>query len=547
MKEVVLRSDIRGQLTPRSYQVKACTDAIAKLNEHRSTLVVSPTGTGKTVTFAEIALRWPSDMGRVLVLAHRSELIDQACEKIEFHCGERPTVEQAQNRDRRGFDGWQSKVVVGSVQTLSKPDRLRTLNPREFGLVVCDEAHHGTAQTYLRIFDHMLRGNPDLRLLGVTATPERADGVGLGAPLKWGDGERRPLFDSVAFKYELAAAIRDGWLVDIEQQFVTVQGLNFAEIRTVAGDLHEGQLEAAMMGVADARTVEDQKKQEAVLHRTLAPTVELAAGRPTLGFCVTVKHAQAMARIAPNYGIKAECVHGGTPPDDRKRAINRFKAGECWLFGVGVFTEGFDAPNCAVVAMYRPTLSKGLYTQVLGRGTRPLPGIVDGPETPEERRAAIAASAKPRMTVLDFVGNSGKHTLVSSADILAGTSPPAVITAAKLAVQKASKGGPAKSMLEAIEEAKVKAEEKRKAEEDRRTKLKASVTYKARTVNPFAGETYTREQQETQVARGGASDKQVQFLMKHCRFSHEAALKATKKQASAIISKTIEDWNRKAS
>jgi superfamily II DNA or RNA helicase len=541
LKPIIL-DDVRGILTPRCYQGTAVVSGIRELNRVRSTLIVSPTGTGKTVTFAEIALRWPADMGRVLVLAHRTELIEQACEKIELHTGERPTVEQADRRDRRGFQGWQSKVVVGSVQTLCQPKRLATLNPREFGLVVVDEGHHATAQTYLRILWHMLQGNPDLRILLVTATPEMADGKGLGAPLKWPDGERRPLIESVAFRYELRDAIRDGWLVDIQQQYVQVDGLDFSQVHDVGGDLNEGELETAMMGgVVDATTLEETRRQEGMLHKVLAPTIELAAGRPTLLFAVTVKHAQRMSELAPNYGVKCRCVHGGTPWEDRKAAIAAFKAGDCMLAGVGVFTEGFDAPTCAVVSMARPTKSKGLYTQVVGRGTRPLPGLVDGPETPEERRAAIAGSQKPHMTVLDFVGNSGRHALVSSADILAGESPdPLLLAAVKAEIAKTSGG---RSMLDAIAEARQRAEDaKRRAEEERLSRstqgprMKANATYQTREVNAFGGETYVPATAPVKATggRGTSTDKQVAYLVS-LGVARSTAQGYSKRQASAVI------------
>lgn len=533
MRPITL-TDERGLLNPRPYQYRGVDACIRDLNIYRSTLLVAATGLGKTVMFAEIAHRWPSDMGRILVLAHRNELIEQARDKIEFHTGERPSVEQGDQQDRRGFDGWQTKVVVGSVQSMYQQKRLDRYNPKEFGLVVLDEAHHGTSPTNLRILDHFLAGNEELRLMGVTATPERADKKGLGAVVNFKLSGSRPLFESCAFRYDLREAIQDGWLCDIEQQYVRVEGLDLSEIKPANGDLPESAVEQAMMGVVKPVNVEEQKKQEAMLHRVLAPTIELAAGRPTLVFCVSVAHAERMAEIAANYNIVAKCVHGGTIPEDRQRAIAMFKAGDCMLIGCAVFAEGFDAPNCAVVSMARPTLSKGFYTQCVGRATRPLPGLVDGPETPEERRAAIAASTKPRCTVLDFVGNSGRHSLVSAADILAGDAPAEMIAAVKKAMAD-HKGRSLKTVLEELAAAQARKDAAKAREAEKRAKLKAaSVDYSTKSVDAFTGTTHTPKQDQT--FRGGASDKQVYYLVKHCNFTREKALACSVKQAGKIIS-----------
>lgn len=524
MKPIELLADAQGFFTPRPYQVDAVRATLEELNRVGATLMVLPTGCGKTVAFSEVALRWPGTAGRILVLAHRTELIEQAKEKIELHTQQPVSVEQAEQKDQKHIDGWFSQVVVGSVQTLCKPARLNRLDPMEFGLVVVDEAHHATSVTYRRIISYLKDANPELRVLGVTATPERADGVGLG----W-------IFDSAAYRMELRDAIEEGWLVDIDQRYVRVGDLDFSAVHKVAGDLNEGELERAMLGgVVDPQSIEERKKQESMLHKVIAPTVELAAGRPTLVFCVTVAHAEKAASVAKlDYGMRAECIHGKTDKEKRKQIVAAFKAGDIdQLYGVGVFTEGFDAPNCAVIAMARPTLSKALYTQCLGRGTRPLPGVVDGPETSAERRRAIAESAKPRMVVLDFVGNSGRHKLVSAADILSGTQPEDVIAAAKKKLDK--KGGSVRDALAEVRAERLKAEQE--AEERKRARLVASAEYTEKRVNPFTGEAYTPKSVE--AYKGGATEKQVKYLVS-LGVNRETALAYSKRQAGAVIDSIV--------
>jgi superfamily II DNA or RNA helicase len=134
-----------------------------------------------------------------------------------------------------------------------------------------------------------------------------------------------------------------------------------------------------------------------------------------------VKHAELLQAAFNAYEAKVETILGHTDPFERLEIVKRLKEGSTQgLVNCGVATEGFDCPAVAVVAIARPTKSTSLYMQMIGRGTRPLPGVVDGPDTAEARREAIAASAKTVCTVLDFVGNSGNHKLISVADVLAG-------------------------------------------------------------------------------------------------------------------------------
>src|SRR5512133_289536 len=219
----------------RPYQ-SAASDAIFKeWQENDSTLVVMPTGGGKTVLFADVIRRvFPR---RALVIAHREELIFQARDKIQRVTGLTADVEMGDYRAEGGLFE-QARVIVSTIQTqCSGGDgggRMSKFDPHRFGVLIIDEAHHATSPSYRRVIDYY-RTNPALKVLGVTATPDRADEEALGQ-----------VFQSVAFDYEVLDAIHDGWLVPIEQQMVHVEGLDYSSIRTTAGDLNGGDLAAVL-------------------------------------------------------------------------------------------------------------------------------------------------------------------------------------------------------------------------------------------------------------------------------------------------------------
>lgn len=451
-----------GTATPsalklRPYQedfLRSIHEQFASVN---ATLAVSPTGTGKTVLFAALARDWTQ--GRVLIMAHRDELIRQAADKIEAICGETPAIEMGESRsDERGFFS-RPRVVVTSVQTMSRESRMQRFSPDDFGLLICDEAHHAVAATYQRVINYYRR-NQFLKVLGVTATPDRTDEMALGQ-----------VFESVAKNYELHHAIDDGWLVPIDQQFVFCDGIDFSAVRTTAGDLNGADLDHVM-------------SEERVLHQVVHPTLELAGDVPTLVFASSVSHADRMAEIFNRHSQgSAVCLHGNTPIEDRRRQLERYKRGEYqFLVNCGLFLEGFDETRIGVVAMARPTKSRALYCQCVGRGTRPLAGTVDGWETAEERKERIAISGKPSVLVLDFVGNSGRHKLISTADILDGEYPDDVVESARESAKEKSKRGERSDMLAELAEARRRAEEEGRR---KRRHLVARAKYGREQVNPF--------------------------------------------------------------
>ena len=434
----------------RPYQKKAVESIDAELGKVNSTVAVLATGLGKTIIFSDASRRAVERTGKpALVLAHRTELVEQAAEKIHRVTGLDVGVEQGPRKEGRG----DVPVVVGSVQSMI--NRLDEFEQDHFGLVTRDECHRAVSETDQRVAGYFT-GPTQAKYLGVTATPTRGDKAALGK-----------VFDSVAFEYEIADAIPDGWLVPIQQHTVQTD-IDFSEIRTTAGDFNRGDLSDLM---SDPES----------LYQIAAPTVEMAKERPTLVFAVTVAHAHALAGAIRDL-TKAEVavLDGGSHPDERRRVIEAYKAGHIqFLVNCALFTEGFDAPPTALVAMARPTKSKLLYMQCIGRGTRPLDGVVDPHAQADAklRRDAIAASAKPDVMILDFAGNSGRHSLCTTASILDG-----VATVPELRIaEKMLAENEVEDVLEAFELAKAKISEM----ELERMREQARKNFRTMRVDPF--------------------------------------------------------------
>lgn len=473
----------------RPYQSRARSAVYDSLRGARSTILVLPTGTGKTVVFAHIAAHAVENNRRVLILAHREELIEQAVDKLSAAVGVHAAVEMAARKQglmnaeqmglsgdevvpTRGSDGL-PLVVVGSVQSMVR--RLDRFGEDHFQLVVVDEAHHAPASTYRQILDHFTGA----KILGVTATPDRGDKVAL-----------REVFEDVAMAYEIKDAIDDGWLVPVHQHMVQCDGLDFSKCRTTAGDLNQGDLDGVM-------------RQMETLHAVAGPTVELAGDRPTLIFTVTVAHAHGLAEVLRGYTQhRVEALDGTSPKEQRREVVEAFKRGEIrYLCNCALFTEGFDAPAAACVAMARPTKSRAFYAQMLGRGTRPLTGVVDGMNaaTHEVRRQAIATSGKPDLMVLDFVGNAGRHALVHAIDVLDGEATQPEVSIAQSLLDR----GAVNDVLDALRMAR----EQLRAMELERMRAQARHSFRTMQVDPFMAfgcenreDSWEREATEKQLA-----------------------------------------------
>ena len=375
----------------RPYQADALKSvAEAYRSGKRAPLVVMPTGTGKTVLFAELAKR---TRHRCLFVTHTQDLVFQTADRVGSWCGETVGIEMAQRRDLTrptipggGIDLFGEnppppapRLGVASVQTLASGDRLEEFRPDEFGYLIFDEAHHATAGTWRRVAEYFTSA----RRLGVTATPDRADGKALGG-----------VFDSLAFEYRIDAAIRDGWLVPV-RVFVVKTRIDLDAVKTKRN------------GDFDGESLDAKMTEEAALREVGDPVIKERGDRPTVVFCSGVSHAENLARYLcwkTNDPTYAAALSGKDDRETRKRDADRLARGEIKvLTNCQLFTEGWDCPPVSLVVMARPTKSRPLYSQMMGRGTRPSP-----------------ATGKADLVCLDFVFNSDRHRLVTAFDIFKG-------------------------------------------------------------------------------------------------------------------------------
>lgn len=370
----------------RWYQAEAVNAICQSLDSGKRTLYVLATAAGKTTVFSEVARRY-LDGRRVLVLAHRKELVYQAAERLQQMTGIRPGIEMAEE-----WSSIEDRIVCGSLQTVMK--RLERWDRDHFGLVIGDELHHFPALTYRKVWDYF-----QAMKLGCTATPDRGDKKAMGQ-----------IVDHVAYTFDIIQGIEQGYLVPIIGKMVQVNEIDLSNVSKSAGDLQAGQLDEVMV-----------KNVEGVISKTL----ELEPDRQGVWFWPGVASAEAANdRLNALRPGSSGFVCAATPPQERAELFRDFRSKKIQhLHNVGIATEGVDIPSADMVVMARPTLSRALYTQCAGRGLRVLPGLVDGipgKQGASERRALIAGSAKPNCVILDFVGNSGKHTLVTPEDILGG-------------------------------------------------------------------------------------------------------------------------------
>lgn len=449
----------------RPYQTAACEGIFDVFTRKRSALAVLPTGLGKTVLFAEVIRKMAEQGKRAMVLAHREELITQAADKIGRVTGLECQIEMGDYRVQTMF-GVLPPVVVSTVQTQCAGGdgcgRMSKFDPMDFDLVVIDEAHHAISSTYRRCVDWYFQ-NPNCKLLGVTATPDRSDEAALGQ-----------VFDEVAYNYEIINAIKQGWLVPIEQQMVTVGSLDFSGVRTTAGDLNQGDL---------AEVMEDERNLQGIA----APTVEICGDKRAIVFAATVDQAERMAEILNRYKPdRASWICGKTDKQERRRILADFKAGRLqFVVNVGVLTEGFDDSGVQVVIMARPTKSRALYAQMAGRGTRPadeVAGLLGDCTSDDERCDMISKSVKPSCLIVDFVGNAGRHKLCSTADILGGNIDDDVVTEVARRVRE---GGKPVDMTEEIARVKAEVEARKKREAATRAALQAKAKYLISKIDPF--------------------------------------------------------------
>lgn len=483
-----------GERALRPYQAEAVAAVEDEWTRVRSTLLVLATGLGKTFTAAQIVRR-ARPRGRVLWLAHRSELLDQARGDLAS-AGLATEMEQAEAKAQVHSLFATSDVVIGSVATLHAK-RLKRWPSTAFSTIVIDEAHHSTAAGYLGILAHF----PAAKVLGLTATPDRSDGVGM-----------RNVFETCAYSSGILDGIRGGFLTPIRGRKIICADLDLSKVRTTAGDLSAGDLEDAMA-------------LEGVLHQIAAPLTKEAGERQTIAFCPTVAIAEELARVLSGYvgADRVASISGKTERDQRAAILARYRAGELqFVTNCMVLTEGFDAPATSCIAMCRPTKSRSLYTQAVGRGLRLAPGKVD-------------------CLLLDFIAKNADPDLVGPVDVLAGADLSA--GARELAERKLTTGGAAEELTDVIEAAKVEGAKREAAlERQRRAASISSVAKWARvemTLFPDHVDFAEHAVGALKTAKGGqreATEKQIALL---ASYGLAAPAKASAASVSAVIDEAM--------
>lgn len=318
----------------------------------RQQVVSAATGTGKTRVFSSLPNYLRSRLpGRMLVLAHREELIDQGIEKlIEANPTLHITKEMGGNIGDVNAD-----VIVGSVATLGRKgsERANRFPWESIDKVITDEAHHATSDTYTNVYTLADVLRPDTHKLhtGFTATPQRADGKALAT-----------VFRKIVYEYSLRRAIEEGYLVEPKGIRVTTQ-TSLEGVKQSGGDYSVTSL---------AEAINNPQRNQLVVKAWL----DYGEGRRTIGFTADIQHALDLAAMFQHYGVKAEAVWGDDP--ERADKILRHKFGETTvLLNCGVLTEGYDDPRIGCILLARPTKSGVLYCQMVGRGTRLYPGKTD--------------------------------------------------------------------------------------------------------------------------------------------------------------------------
>lgn len=378
----------------RPYQAEAKQAILSAWDEgYRKTLLVLPTGCGKTVVFSSVTENQVNKGRKVLIMAHRGELLQQAADKLKESSGLDCVLEKAESTSLGSF----MPVTVGSVQSLAQPKRLAKFPSDYFQDIIVDEAHHCLSNSYQRVLEHF----PDANVLGVTATPDRGDKQTLGQ-----------YFDSQAYEYSMSQAIRDNYLIPIKAQMIPLE-LDIAKVGVSNGDYAVGEIGNAL---------------EPYLEQIAQEMSHYCRGRKTVVFLPLIATSQKFCRMLNDVGLSATEVNGNS--EDRSEILSDFESGKYdVLCNSMLLTEGWDCPSVDCIVILRPTRVRALYQQMVGRGMRLSP-------------------RKDHLLLLDFLWLSERHDLCRPSSLV---SKDAVI-ARKLDEQLA-KGDQVYDLIEAEEQA----------------------------------------------------------------------------------------------
>lgn len=356
------------------YQVTCCNKVYEEFEKGiKRTILICATGAGKTSICSEIVDTFYTRGMRVLWLAHREELITQAQQRIYDFTGYLGEIDKAEK-----VADISASIILASVQTL-RAKRLERYPKDHFDLIIYDECHHIVSDGSKKIIDYF-----DSKLLGVTATPDRADEKSLG-----------DIFDSVAYQYSLIDAIKGGYLANVKGFQIKDFEIDLSELRkATGGDYSDSDLENVIL-----------KYVNPIADGICNPTIK---DLKSICFTPTVKSAAILCNVLNERGVKARYISGETDSRERQRTLLDYKNNEfTHLLNCAVLTEGFDEPSIQNVIMTRPTLSRGFYSQCIGRGTR------------KHHSKLLDANGNPFMYLTEFSYSNTKHKLVSAYELFA--------------------------------------------------------------------------------------------------------------------------------
>ena len=329
----------------------------------RNTLLVLPTGCGKTIVFAKVTEDCVRNGDRVLILAPRGELLEQAADKIAKSTGLGCATEKA---EESCLGSW-FRITIGSVQSLMRETRLSRFPEDYFDTIIIDEAHHCISDSYQRVLKHF----PEAKVLGVTATPDRGDMRNLGQ-----------VFESLAYEYTLPKAIKEGYLSSIKAVTIPLR-VDLTGVGVQSGDFKAGDLGTALDPYLEGIAEEMEK---------------YCRDKKTVVFLPLVKTSQKFRDILNEHGFRAAEVNGESA--DRTEVLEDYAAGKYnVLCNSMLLTEGWDCPDVDCIVVLRPTKVRSLYCQMVGRGTRIAPG-------------------KEHLLLLDFLWHTERHELCHPAHLI---------------------------------------------------------------------------------------------------------------------------------
>ena len=334
----------------RPYQEVAVDAACEALDKHRNTIVVAPTGAGKTIMLSALVGKRHRTGKKVLVMQHRDELVAQ--NKSKFEKINPYITTSIVNGTVKHWDG---DAVFSMVQTISREKNMA--KRPAFDMVVIDESHHAAADTYVRVIKAVKKDNPNVEIVGFTATPNRGDGKGL-----------RKVFNNCSHQIEITTLIREGFLVP-PKTYVVDCGVRdqLNNVKRKGNDFDMDEVESIM-------------NRRVINNKVVEEWFKYASDRKTVVFCSTIKHAEDLTNTFLDCDVNAELVTGETPKPERAQILHDLAHGDVQVVvNVAVLTEGFDAPPVSCVVLTRPCSQKGTMVQMIGRGLR----TVDPEEFPD--------------------------------------------------------------------------------------------------------------------------------------------------------------------